>query len=273
MLGVDYLAVSNTFTFPAGQSNIVVTVPIRSDPAMLNNSVVDLLLTNASGTFLFNPSAAYLTILTTNTSPGEFLFSQTNYFVVEAKGAVVPVTVVRTNGHTGSVNVNFATFSLTNSTSAIPGFNHAPTNGTLTFADGELSKTIYIPIFLNPVVEGNLSFTLTLSNPSSGTRILQPASVPIVILGAIQGVGFPVSISVTNETAPAIVLSINRLLTNGVTTVQYATADGTAVEASTMSPPKIHDLRERRIHQVPSASRLSMTRITSSPPVPCEPLQ
>ncbi len=238
LLGVDYLAVSNTFTFPAGQSNIVVTVPIRSDPAMLNNSVVDLLLTNASGTFLFNPSAAYLTILTTNTSPGEFLFSQTNYFVVEAKGAVVPVTVVRTNGHTGSVNVNFATFSLTNSTSAIPGVNYAPTNGTLTFADGELSKTIYIPIFLNPVVEGNLSFTLTLSNPSSGTKILQPASVPIVILGAIQGVGFPVGIYVTNETAPAIVLSINRLLTNGVTTVQYATADGTAVGGINYVPSK-----------------------------------
>jgi len=228
LLGLDYLAVSNTITFPVGQSNVLAAVPILNNPAMLNDSIVDLLLTNASGTFLFNPSAAYLTILTTNTSPGEFLFAQTNYAVPGTNGAVVAVTVVRTNGHTGAVTVDFATSSQTNSISAVPGVDYAPTNGTLSFADGELSKTIFIPIFVDPVLHGNLLFSLKLSNPSLGTSILPPASASITILNANQGVGFASGIYVTNETAPAVVLLIQRLLTNGTTTVSYATADDTA---------------------------------------------
>jgi uncharacterized delta-60 repeat protein len=227
--GLDYLAVSNTVTFPVGQSNVVAFVPIRNNPAMRNNTLVDLLLTNASGTFLFNPSAAFLTILSTNTSPGQFLLAQTNYVVPGTNGAVAPLSVLRTNGHTGSVTVNFATSSLANGTGAVPGVNYAATNGTLTFADGELSKTIYIPIFLDNVVHPNLSFSLTLSNPSPGTSILPPASASVTILDTVQGVGFRVGTYVTNEIASAIVLLIDRLLTNGMTTVQYATADGTAV--------------------------------------------
>ncbi len=229
LLGLDYLAVSNTVTFPVGQSNVVVVVPIRNNPAMLNDTVVNLELTNSSGPFLFNPSAAFLTILSTNTSPGQFIFTQTNYVVLEADGAVVPITVLRTNGHTGSVTVNFATLSLSNAISAVPGVNYAPTNGTLTFADGELSKTIFIPIFLDPVVKANLSFSVTLSNPSRGTSILPPASASVLILDSVQGVGWHSGVYVTNETAPAIVLLLDRLVTNGITTVQYATADGTAV--------------------------------------------
>ena len=228
ILGLDYLAVSNTVTFPVGQSNVTAFVPILNDPGMLNNTLVDLRLTNAASTFLFNPSAALLTILSTNTNPGQFFFAQTNYVVGGTNGAVAAVSVLRTNGHTGSVTVNFATSSPTNSNGAVPAIDYASTNGTLTFADGELSKTIFVPIFLDPVIHGNLTFFLSLSNPSLGTAILPPASASVTILNAQQGVGFPVGLYVTNETAPALVVLINRLLTNGTTSVNYSTADDTA---------------------------------------------
>ena len=234
---LDYLTVSNTVVFPVGQSNIVAAVPIRNDSLMLNDSTVDLGLTNASGAFLFTPASAVLTILTTNTSPGQFVLAQTNYFVPGTNGAVAPVTVLRTNGHTGAVTVQFATFSLTNFSSAVPNVDYAPTNGTLTFADGELSKTLFIPIFLDPVIHGNLSFSLNLSKPSLGTSIIPPDSASIIILNAEQGVGFPSSSYVTNETAPAVILQVQRLLTNGTTTVSYATADETALAGINYVPP------------------------------------
>jgi uncharacterized delta-60 repeat protein/uncharacterized repeat protein (TIGR01451 family) len=227
LLGLDYLAVSNSVTFPVGQSNVTAFVPVLNNPAMLNDTVVDLRLTNAASTFLFNPSAAFLTILSTNTHPGQFVMAQTNYFVPGTNGAAAPVLVLRTNGHTGSVTVDFATSSPPDG--AVPGVNYAATNGTLTFADGELSKTIYVPVFLDNVVHPNLSFSLTLTNPSPGTSIIPPASTFVTILDTVQGVGFPVGNYVTNETASAVILLIDRLLTNGTTAVQYATADDTAV--------------------------------------------
>jgi len=228
ILGRDYQAVSNTVAFLTGQSKVTVSVPILNDPLMLNDTTVVLQMTNASNTLLFNPSTAFLTILSTNASPGQFAFAQTNYVVGEADG-VVALTILRTNGHTGPVTVNFATFSGTNAGAAVPDVNYASTNGVLAFADGELSKTIYVPILQDHVVRGNVSFSVVLSNPSRGATILAPTAAAVTILDADQGVGFRDGISVTNETAAAIILIVERVVTNGLTTVQYATADGTAL--------------------------------------------
>jgi uncharacterized delta-60 repeat protein/uncharacterized repeat protein (TIGR01451 family) len=226
ILNTDYLAVSNTVTFLPGQSNASVVVPILNDPIMFSDRTVDLQLTNAINALLFSPSAATLTIISTNASPGQFVFSQTNFLVGEGDGFAA-VTVLRTNGHANTITVQYRTSDGT----AIAPFKYAATNGTLTFLDGELSKTILVPIYEENQVEGNQTFFVSLFNPSRAT-ILGPNLVTVTILDDDQGVMFfPDNGGVYNptETDGSVTITVNRVVTNGITTVHYATTNGTAL--------------------------------------------
>ena len=53
------------------------------------------------------------------------------------------ITVIRTNGFSGAVTVNFAT---SDGGTAVAGVDYIAQNGTLTFADGERLKTFTVPI-------------------------------------------------------------------------------------------------------------------------------
>ncbi len=64
---------------------------------------------------------------------------------------------------TASVTVNYATADGT----AVAGTDYTTTAGTLTFAPGETSKTITVPILLSTAGSGDTTFTMNLSSPSS----------------------------------------------------------------------------------------------------------
>jgi uncharacterized repeat protein (TIGR01451 family)/uncharacterized delta-60 repeat protein len=222
--GVDYTPVSNHVTFLQGQSNLTFKIPILNNPQSVNDVSVTMQLSNSFNTVLISPSSAVLTILTTNAVPGQFVFSQTNYFVGMGDG-VANVTVVRTNGHSGVIKVNFATSDLT----ATNGVNYLGTNGILTFLNGDTSKRIGIPIIqLNHAV-GNLSFNVNLSNPQGGATILNSSNAPVTIIDNNIGVGFGNSIYGAVETAGSVTLAVNRVGTNGTTQVSFATTNGTAI--------------------------------------------
>lgn len=72
-----------------------------------------------------------------------------------------------------TITVQYATANGT----AEAGTDYTATNGTLTFAPGETSKSIVVPILGDTVVEPNEGLTVTLSNPTNAT------------LGSAQAVG------------------------------------------------------------------------------------
>src|SRR5207244_8930642 len=87
------------------------------------------------------------------------------------------VTVTRANGSVGSVTVNYATASGT----ATAGSDFTATSGTLTFADGETSKTVNIPVLEDAAYEGTDTFTLSLSNPTGGATLGARSTATIAI--------------------------------------------------------------------------------------------
>src|SRR5262249_29361987 len=91
--------------------------------------------------------------------PGALQFSAPSYTVNENQGTIT-VTVTRTGGSAGSVSVNYATSDGT----ANAGSDYTASAGTLTFADGELTKTFTIPILDDTAVEPDETVNLTLSN-------------------------------------------------------------------------------------------------------------
>lgn len=84
---------------------------------------------------------------------------------VSKAAGTATVTVNRFGGVTGPVSVNFAT----SDSSAWAGTHYLPTNGTLTWADGDLTpKTVTIPILNTAAPQSARQLRLTLSSPTAG---------------------------------------------------------------------------------------------------------
>jgi hypothetical protein len=93
-------------------------------------------------------------------------FNTTAHTVSETANTVT-VTVIRSGSLSGSVSVNYAT----NDNTASSPSDYKATAGTLTFADGEASKTINVEIVNDTVDEQTQAFLVSLSNPT-GTAVL-----------------------------------------------------------------------------------------------------
>jgi hypothetical protein len=72
--------------------------------------------------------------------------------------------VSRTGGAASGVTVAFATADGT----ALAGTDYVNTTGTITFAAGQASQVIPIPLMIEPGVQPVKSFTVTISSPSLG---------------------------------------------------------------------------------------------------------
>jgi hypothetical protein len=86
------------------------------------------------------------------------------------------VIVTRTGNHTTAVTTDYSTSDTSglNACSSVTGqassrCDYATTVGTLRFASGETSKTIFIPLVDDAYAEGNETFRVTLSNPSGAS--------------------------------------------------------------------------------------------------------
>src|SRR3954452_17495169 len=104
---------------------------------------------------------------------GTFRFASKASIVVAETAGSFDVTVSRIEGDAGVVTVNYGTATSLEAGfyKATAGEDFAVTSGTLTFADGETSKTFTIPIFDDKVYETNEIFDLTLSNPTGGALV------------------------------------------------------------------------------------------------------
>src|SRR5262249_40773870 len=190
--GTDVIA-GTSFVLPSVTGTQTVTVAL--DPAvvqswinnpnanqgilLVNQTTGAVVRVNASenATASLRPKLSISYTVALSTFPGALQFSSSSFSVNESGGAAT-VTVTRTGGSTGSVSVNYAT----SDGPATAGNDYVATSGTLTFADGEMSKTFTIPILDDMLVENNETFNLTLSNPTGGAALGSPATASVTII-------------------------------------------------------------------------------------------
>ena len=86
-----------------------------------------------------------------------------NDVVVNEGAGTATFTVTLTGATTQSTTVAFATQDGT----ALAGSDYTAVSGTLTFAPGETTKTITVPILNDAVYEGPETFTVNLSSPTN----------------------------------------------------------------------------------------------------------
>ena len=109
-------------------------------------------------------------------SPGSFVVASEAVGGVENTGAAV-VTVTRVGGSRGAASVEYLTFDDT----AIAGVDYVTASGTLEFADGETSRSIFVTLLDDDEIEGTESFSLRLTG-STGANLLTPRTATVNII-------------------------------------------------------------------------------------------
>jgi sugar lactone lactonase YvrE len=165
-------------------------------------------------------------------SPGTLQFSASSASVSENTGSVT-MTVTRSGGSSGAASVNYATANGT----ASAGTDYTAISDQFTWADGNSdSKTITVLISNRSGTQGSRTFTVTLSSASGaslGSTYQATVTINDVSSGSAGTLQFSTSSASVNENAGSVRLSVTRLGgSSGAATVNYATADGTAVAGS-----------------------------------------
>jgi hypothetical protein len=224
--GVDYTTTQGTVMFKPGETAKVVTVPILDDALFETDQTFALDLLNPIGDFIAR-SEATATIADDNDLPPQVSiddFSQTE----TTSGTINATTTIHLNSASGlPVTVAYSTADVT----AIAGIDYVATSGTVTFNPGETAKTITIPIIGSNVSKGTRIFTVTIGSVTNAT--IQRGQA----IGTINDVNPPVGLFIDNTTAfqgptgPSTALFNVHLAAPSaqVVTVQYATADKTAI--------------------------------------------
>jgi hypothetical protein len=172
--GADYNAnFTGTATIPAGSSFIDLPYTVIPDNLAETGETISLSLTNL-GTY----SVGLLSTATVNLIDDVLSFSDPEYTVREDGTTEAAIKVTRTGSNTASVGV---TVQLTDGLATSPlRYNNSPI--TLSFAGGETSKVVTVPIVNTPRSEYAQDLKLTLANPTNGAILGDITSSTLTIL-------------------------------------------------------------------------------------------
>lgn len=170
----DYVAANGTLTWTAGAigpKTFTVKVNPAGTPPHTTAEVFSATITATNAT-VSGSGSADATILPANTTTS--ILSAADASDVEAAGTI-PVKVTLSPAATAPVTVHYATEDGT----AVAGRDYSATSGNLTFAPGEVSKSVPIPIIDNSTPERDKTLTLRLSGAAGATIGRAAATVTI----------------------------------------------------------------------------------------------
>ncbi|WP_295133221.1 Calx-beta domain-containing protein [uncultured Reyranella sp.] len=227
--GQDYIAQTGTLTFAPGETSRTINVKVAGDTAIEANETLKINLTSPTGATIANSSATGTIV------NDDARISVADATVTEGNNGTsnLAFTVTLSAAASGPVTVAYATSDV----SAKAGQDYAARSGTLTFAAGETSKVVLVPVTGDTTVEANETLKLTLSSPTGATIDDGVATGTIVN----DDVAPPPSLSVSDASAgegsaaapghTTFTVSLSSPAT-GPVTVNFATANGTAVAGS-----------------------------------------
>lgn len=252
--GSDYAATSGTLTFVSSDVSETVAVTLLDDTLDESNETVNLTLSSPVNATIARGTAVG-TIVDDDPPPSLFI-GDASVGEPAAGTATASFTVSLSKPHPTTVTVGYATMN----GCATVGADYTATSGTLTFVAGDTSETVDVTVLADLLAEDDETFDVVLSGPTPGIPVTNGTGVgtiiddgdpdPAISIGdASVGEGGSLTFTVTLDT-PA----------GRTVTVDYATADGSALAGSDYGRHGNPHLSWRATRARPSPSR--------RPPIP-----
>ncbi len=177
-MNADYAPASGSVTFGPGETQKTISVMILDDNLIENPEDFFVTLSNPSGGSLdpAGGSVATVNISDNDSGTGTIQFSASSYTARENSGNAT-LTVVRSGGLGFAATVNY----FTSDNSARAGSDYTATSGSLTFAPGEFSKTITVPIIDDTIPEATEAFLVTLESVTGNASLGNPTQAAVII--------------------------------------------------------------------------------------------
>jgi glucose/arabinose dehydrogenase len=169
---VDFSYRAGTLNFADGETSKTVTIPILEDTIVEPTESFGFAILGATGAALGTKRTVSVNILDNDAAASDFSFSQSAYDIKE-DGGQATITVRRSGNTTGTATVNYSTANGT----AIAGSDYTATTGTISFANGEISRTFTVDITNDTLGERNETVNLQLSAPTGGVLGAQSTAV------------------------------------------------------------------------------------------------
>ncbi|WP_225173920.1 DUF4082 domain-containing protein [Bradyrhizobium sp. IC4060] len=156
---------SNTgqVVFNPGESTKSFTISIVNDQLTEGNETFAVGLQNPGSGSLGTPRTVLVTIID-NDSPVAISMADAAISVTE-NTQTATITLLRSGNTSQTATVGFTT----SNGSALAGSDYTASSGTVTFAAGQVTQTITVPILNDATPENDETFTVTLSNPTGAT--------------------------------------------------------------------------------------------------------
>jgi len=173
----DFLWVSNKVQFADFETSKFVTVPILDDVKIEPVESLVLLITNLVGNAIIQLGESQLNIIDNDFATGDFSFEYPTIKVME-NANFATVGVVRTNGFTGIVEIQYEMSDLT----AVVGKDYSSETGKIIFSDGDFVQYMDIPILDDKLEEGAEAFKVRLIKATGDAKITPPNFANVIIM-------------------------------------------------------------------------------------------
>ena len=240
--GVDYTPTTITLNFAAGEASKTFDVPVTNDTLMEPKESFYISMSNAVGAQQGSWSwTANIVDDDVAATPGKFEFSAATFSVAE-NGGMLNVTINRVGGSAGTTTVQYRTLDgatgIPTDQKAYAGSDYSSKSGTVTFAPGETTKVISIPITNDTRIEKNEFFTVELRNPAGGATLGAVTKAVVTIVEDDSAIEFGTSNYVVNESAGYMTITLVRKgSTAGTATVDLNISSGSATAGKDFMKP------------------------------------
>ena len=228
--GSDFTATTQILSWGDFEEGVkMVSIPITNDLLADANETFTFTLSNATGGALLSPTRSTGTAtIDDDDQPGVLAFSVPTFSALE-NTATATFTVRRTDGSIGDVSANY---SVTGGT-AVAGQDFVTFGGTVSFASGEVEKTITVSLIDDSAIGEDKTIIVTLATPGGGATL---GNVPAARLTIVNdetprggAFGFGATQLETREDSGGYLVTVLRTGgSNGSASVSLSASAGTA---------------------------------------------
>ncbi len=224
--------------FAPGVIAQTVTIPLVNELIAAGVETLSLTLTTPTGgATLGTTTTTSFTLIDETVNGVSIQFNQTDFQTQEDSTPLVPVTVTRTGSLNRPVTVTIALEE--ESATAPEDFDNTPIS--LTFAPGETTQTVSIPILNDNSIEPDETLALTLVNPTGGATLGTPNSATFTIIDNDTALQFTrPDFSGVEDATPIQPVQVQRIgFTDIPTGVTIGLSDGTTTAPVDYDPTPI----------------------------------